>query len=35
VSLYFGSDIAARTAKYMEYTGTGWRSPDGTNPTSE
>jgi transcriptional regulator GlxA family with amidase domain len=26
VELYFGRDLAARTAAYMEYEGTGWRS---------
>jgi len=26
VELYFGRPAAERTAKYMEYQGTGWRS---------
>lgn len=27
VTRYFGYDVAARTAEYMEYTGTGWYQP--------
>jgi transcriptional regulator GlxA family with amidase domain len=29
VDLYFGRDVARRTAKYMEYEGTGWMRADG------
>ena len=28
VDLYFGGDVARRTAKYMEYDGTGWLRAD-------
>jgi transcriptional regulator GlxA family with amidase domain len=32
VSLYFGREVAAKTANYMEHTGTGWIDPDGASP---
>lgn len=32
ISLYFGNDVAAKTADYMEHTGTGWRHPEGASP---
>ena len=35
VELYIGPDAAARTANYMEYTGTGWKSPKGGSPIAE
>jgi len=34
VSLYFGADVAAKTATYMEYSGTGWRHPEGASPVA-
>jgi transcriptional regulator GlxA family with amidase domain len=34
VSLYFGADVAAKTATYMEYTGAGWRHPEGASPVA-
>jgi transcriptional regulator GlxA family with amidase domain len=34
VSLYFGQDVAAKTATYMEYSGTGWRRPEGASPVA-
>jgi transcriptional regulator GlxA family with amidase domain len=34
VSLYFGADVAAETATYMEYTGAGWRHPEGASPVA-
>jgi len=35
VDLYFGQEVAAKTANYMEYTGTGWKSPKGGSPVSD
>lgn len=35
VDLYFGADVAAKTANYMEYTSTGWKSPEGASPTAD
>ena len=35
VALYFGPDAAARTANYMEYSGTGWKSPKGASPVAD
>ncbi len=35
VALYYGEKEAASTANYMEYSGTGWRSPAGASPTSD
>ena len=35
VALYYGEKEAASTANYMEYSGTGWRSPVGASPTSD
>ena len=35
VDLYFGSDVAAKTANYMEYSGQGWRAPQGASPVSD
>jgi transcriptional regulator GlxA family with amidase domain len=35
VDLYFGPDVAARTANYMEYTGTGWKTPKGGSPVAD
>jgi len=29
VELYFGREVAAQTARYMEYEGKGWMRPDG------
>ena len=29
VELYFGREVAARTAAYMEYEGKGWMRSDG------
>jgi len=29
VELYFGREVAAQTARYMEYEGKGWTRPDG------
>ena len=29
VELYFGREVAARTARYMEYEGKGWLQADG------
>jgi len=29
VELYFGRELAARTASYMEYEGKGWLQADG------
>jgi transcriptional regulator GlxA family with amidase domain len=29
VELYFGRDVAAQTARYMEYEGTAWQQPQG------
>ena len=33
IALYFGDEAAARTANYMEYSGQGWRQPEGASPT--
>ena len=35
VDLYFGVEVAAKTANYMEYTGTGWKSPEGASPITD
>jgi transcriptional regulator GlxA family with amidase domain len=35
VDLYFGPDIAAKTANYMEYSGQGWKAPHGASPVSD
>ncbi|MGH8172209.1 MAG: GlxA family transcriptional regulator [Rhodanobacteraceae bacterium] len=35
VDLYFGPEVAAKTANYMEHTGTGWKSPEGGSPTAD
>jgi transcriptional regulator GlxA family with amidase domain len=34
VALYFGPDAAARTAKFMEHSGTGWMNPEGASPVA-
>ncbi len=34
VELYFGRDVAANTARYMEYEGTGWIDNRGLEPTT-
>ena len=35
VALYYGEADARKTARYMEYTGTGWLVPTGASPTSD
>lgn len=35
VDLYFGPDVAAKTANHLEYPGTGWKSPKGASPVSD
>lgn len=35
VALYYGEKEAAAVANYMEYSGTGWRSPEGASPTTD
>ena len=35
VELYYGRAVAQKTANYMEYTGTGWKKPDGASPLSD
>jgi transcriptional regulator GlxA family with amidase domain len=35
VDLYFGPDVAAKTANYMEYSGQGWKAPQGASPVSD
>ncbi len=35
VDLYFGPDVAAKTANFMEYSGQGWREPRGASPISD
>jgi transcriptional regulator GlxA family with amidase domain len=35
VDLYFGRDVAAKTANYLEYSGQGWKAPQGASPVSD
>jgi len=35
VDRYFGPEVAAKTANYMEYTGTGWKTPQGASPIGD
>jgi transcriptional regulator GlxA family with amidase domain len=35
VALYFGDAVAARTANYLEYTGMGWKAPQGASPVAD
>jgi transcriptional regulator GlxA family with amidase domain len=34
VAAYFGDKVAANTATYMEYSGQGWRHPEGASPVA-
>jgi transcriptional regulator GlxA family with amidase domain len=35
VDLYFGPEVAAKTANYLEYSGQGWKAPKGASPVSD
>jgi transcriptional regulator GlxA family with amidase domain len=35
VELYYGHDVAQKTANYMEYTGQGWKKPEGASPLTD
>jgi transcriptional regulator GlxA family with amidase domain len=35
VALYFGDAVATRTANYLEYTGMGWKAPQGASPVAD